>query len=59
MQLNINPKYVDMQGQNKRNSDLFDVLVQARSKEELRIVEPMAQEVHAKYMRELEDAEPL
>jgi DNA polymerase, archaea type len=37
--------------------DLFDVLAKARSKDELRMIEPMAREVREKYMSELEDAD--
>jgi len=36
---------------------LFEVLAGARSREELQMVEPNAEEVRAKYMRELEDAD--
>ena len=37
--------------------DLFDILAKARSIEELRIVETMAQEVREKYMGELRNAD--
>jgi DNA polymerase, archaea type len=37
--------------------DLFDVLAKARSKDELRMIEPMAREVRERYMQELEGAD--
>ncbi len=45
------PRYVQ-----RMQTDLFEVLAGARSREELRLVKPEAEEVHAKYIRELEDA---
>ena len=44
------PEYV-----RRMQKDLFEVMAKARSREELRKIEPMAQEVHARYMRELKD----
>jgi DNA polymerase, archaea type len=46
------PEYV-----RRMQQDLFDVLAKARNREDLRRIEPMAQEIHARYMRELEDAD--
>jgi DNA polymerase, archaea type len=46
------PEYVRQMQQ-----DLFDVLAKARSLDELRRIEPEAQEVREKYMQELEDAD--
>jgi DNA polymerase, archaea type len=46
------PEYV-----RRMQQDLFDVLAKARSKDELRMIEPMAKEVYRKYIRELEDAD--
>jgi DNA polymerase I len=46
------PEYV-----RRMQQDLFDVLAKARSLDELRIIEPMAQEVREKCMQELEDAD--
>jgi DNA polymerase elongation subunit (family B) len=46
------PEYI-----RRMQQDLFDVLAKARSREELRKIEPMAKEVREKYMRELEDAD--
>ena len=39
----------------RMQKDLFEVMAKARSREELQKIEPMAQEVHARYMRELKD----
>jgi DNA polymerase I len=41
----------------RMQQDPFDVLAEARSMDELRMIEPMAREVHEKYMRELEYAD--
>ena len=38
----------------RMQQELFEVLVKARSREELRKIEPVAQEVRRRYMRELE-----
>ena len=46
------PEYV-----RKMQQDLFDVLSKAKSRKELRKIEPEAQEVHAKSMLGLEDAD--
>jgi DNA polymerase I len=46
------PEYV-----RRMQQDLFDVLAKARSKDEFRMIEPMAKEVREKYMQELEDAD--
>ena len=46
------PEYVQ-----RMQRDLFEVLAGARSREELQMVEPDAEEVRAKYMRELVDAD--
>jgi DNA polymerase, archaea type len=46
------PEYV-----HRMQQELFDVLAKARSKDELRVIEPMAREVREKYMQELEDAD--
>jgi DNA polymerase, archaea type len=46
------PEYV-----RRMQQDLFDVLAKARSREELRKIGPMVQEVRAKYMRELGSAD--
>jgi DNA polymerase, archaea type len=46
------PEYV-----RRMQQDLFDVLAKARSREELRRIEPMAQEVRKRYMLELESAD--
>jgi DNA polymerase, archaea type len=46
------PEYV-----RRMQQELFDVLAKARSLDELRMVAPMAKEVHEKYMHELEDAD--
>ena len=46
------PEYV-----RRMQQDLFEVLAKARSREELRSIEPMAQEVRERYMHELEDAD--
>jgi hypothetical protein len=41
----------------RMQQELFEVLAQARSKEELRIVEPEAQKVRDRYMQELVGAD--
>jgi DNA polymerase, archaea type len=41
----------------RMQQDLFDVLAKARSLDELRMIEPKAQEVREKYMHELEGAD--
>jgi DNA polymerase elongation subunit (family B) len=46
------PEYV-----RRMQQDLFDVLAKARSKDELFRIEPEAQEVRDRYMRELKDAD--
>ena len=46
------PEYVQ-----RMQRELFEVLAGARSREELQMVEPNAEEVRAKYMRELVDAD--
>jgi DNA polymerase I len=46
------PEYV-----RRMQQDLFDVMAKARSKDELRMTEPMAREVRRKYKHELEDAD--
>ena len=46
------PEYVQ-----RMQRELFEVLAGARSREELQMVEPDAEEVRAKYMRELVDAD--
>jgi DNA polymerase I len=46
------PEYVQ-----RMQRDLFEVLAGARSRKELQMVEPDAEEVRAKYMRELVDAD--
>jgi DNA polymerase I len=46
------PEYV-----RRMQQDLFDVLAKARSKDEFRMIEPMAKEVREKYMQELADAD--
>jgi DNA polymerase I len=46
------PEYI-----NKMQQELFDVLAEAKSLEELRMIEPMAKEFRERYMRELEDVD--
>jgi DNA polymerase I len=46
------PEYV-----RRMQQELFDVLAGAKSRDELRIVEPMAQEVHERYMNGIEDVD--
>jgi DNA polymerase, archaea type len=46
------PEYV-----RRMQQELFDVLAKARSVDELRMIEPMAEEVREKYMQNLEDAD--
>jgi DNA polymerase, archaea type len=41
----------------RMQQELFDVLAKARSKDEFRMIEPMAKGVREKYMQELEDAD--
>lgn len=41
----------------RMQQELFNVLAKARSQAELREIEPMAQKVREKYMREIEDAD--
>jgi len=41
----------------RMHQDLLDVSAKARSLDELRMIEPKAQEVREKYMREHEDAD--
>jgi DNA polymerase, archaea type len=46
------PEYV-----RRMQQELFDVLAKARSKDELRMIEPTAKKVREKYIQELEDAD--
>jgi DNA polymerase, archaea type len=46
------PEYV-----RRMQQDLFDVLAKARSLDEFQMIQPMAREVHEKYMLELADAD--
>jgi DNA polymerase I len=46
------PEYI-----RRMQQDIFAVLAQAQSREELRMVEPRAKKVHEKYMQELENAD--